>query len=607
MSGSAPKLTYAADWSEYSGYQPAGEKFFHLDPLWASANIDAVGIDNYMPLADWRDGETHTDASMANSIYEMNYLRDNITGGEGHDWYYASDTDRLSGTRTPITDGAGEPWIWRFKDIANWWNQPHHDRPGGVREASSTAWVPQSKPIWFTELGCGAVDKGANQPNKFADPKSAESGLPYFSNGNADPLMQRQFLRAHQAFWRDPTNNPAGMVDIDRLYLWTWDARPYPAFPGLLDVWADGGNYATGHWLSGRLGGVAADELITAIAEDFGVALDRVEVSGPFLAGYQLTGAGSCRDALEPVLKSCGLSLRSAATGLQIVPARVQVDMIVDPEKLAVTERPTISRRRADPGEAVSRVALTYIDREHDYLTAEVSAVRNDAGTLFGHTSALVLDMSSARLVAERQLADLDQNIETVSMVLPPSLGAVETGDMLTLSGILSTLLQVTETRDGGTRAITAKSLPNPGGITITAAVSAQTRAAPMARAMPLVAIAQLPPVPSDPAKMRLAIAAYAEPWPGAVSVADTVSGVQLAQLSRRGAVGVTLDAFGPGPTAVWDLANRLSVKALCRTFGLNGAHNGAGRGQSSGGGNRCWRLGGHRLCQRRTGEPANL
>src|SRR5690606_33830970 len=47
--GAGTKLSYAADWSEYSGYQPAGEKYFHLDPLWASDDIDAVGIDCYMP------------------------------------------------------------------------------------------------------------------------------------------------------------------------------------------------------------------------------------------------------------------------------------------------------------------------------------------------------------------------------------------------------------------------------------------------------------------------------------------------------------------------------------------------------------------------------
>src|SRR5690606_38880018 len=131
----------------------------------------------------------------------------------------ASAEDRQIKIRTLISDGNdGEPWVWRVKDIRNWWSQPHYDRPGGVRKASPTAWVPGSKPVIFTELGCGAVDKGANQPNIFGDPKSAESGRPYFSAGTPDPLIQRQVLRAHQAFWRDAANNPPGMVDVDRIY-----------------------------------------------------------------------------------------------------------------------------------------------------------------------------------------------------------------------------------------------------------------------------------------------------------------------------------------------------------------------------------------------------
>ena len=41
-----------------------------------------------------------------------------------------------------------------------------------------TDWVPRSKPVGFIEYGCPAVDKGANQPNVFIDPKSSESFAP---------------------------------------------------------------------------------------------------------------------------------------------------------------------------------------------------------------------------------------------------------------------------------------------------------------------------------------------------------------------------------------------------------------------------------------------
>jgi hypothetical protein len=58
-------VSYAADWSEFFGHRPgngSGDHLFHLDKLWASPDVDFVGIDVYWPLADWRDGD-HLDAA----------------------------------------------------------------------------------------------------------------------------------------------------------------------------------------------------------------------------------------------------------------------------------------------------------------------------------------------------------------------------------------------------------------------------------------------------------------------------------------------------------------------------------------------------------------
>ena len=55
------------------------------------------------------------------------------------------------------------------------------------------------------------------------------------------------------------------MVEPDGIHLWTWDARPYPAFPAATDVWSDGANWETGHWLTGRLGSAPLDALVSAI------------------------------------------------------------------------------------------------------------------------------------------------------------------------------------------------------------------------------------------------------------------------------------------------------------------------------------------------------
>lgn len=247
------KVTYAADWSEFTPYQvPEGGLDFHLDPLWMHPTIDAIGIDNYWPLSDWR-GVTSIDEDAYPNIYDLNYLIANVQGGEGYDFYYASAQDRIDQVRTPITS-----WEFRYKDIRGWWENEHFDRPGWIWPGNKTSWVPQSKPLWFTEIGCPAVDKGTNQPNVFIDPKSSESFLPYFSNGVRDDLIQRRYIAAHHVWWATESQNPvssvyaAEMVDQSRIYVYCWDARPYPHFPLREDVWGDGPNWILGHWVQGR-------------------------------------------------------------------------------------------------------------------------------------------------------------------------------------------------------------------------------------------------------------------------------------------------------------------------------------------------------------------
>nr|WP_295888531.1 glycoside hydrolase/phage tail family protein [uncultured Devosia sp.] len=562
--GAGTVLTYAADWSEYSGYQPgSGEKFFHLDPLWASPHIDAVGIDNYMPLADWRDGQGHLDAAQSASGHDLDYLAGNIAGGEGYDWFYASEGDRQAQLRTPVTDGAhGEPWVWRFKDIRNWWSHAHHDRPGGVRNGSPTAWMPGSKPVIFTEIGCGAVEKGANQPNVFGDPKSAESGRPHFSTGLPDPLIQRQVLRAHQAWWRDPANNPAGMVDVTRMYLWTWDARPYPAFPGLTDVWADGPNHRNGHWLTGRLGGVASDELAVAVAADHGVALS-AEPAAPLVGGLVLGTATTAREALEPVMATSGLSLRNRVEGLHLGVARRGDAVAIAAEGLAAGEGATLSRRRGDPAEAPGRLALTYLDRERDYLTGTVTALSRADGPLAGETSAMTLDASGARLAAERMLDARNGQRETLDFTLPPSALALEPGDLVEIEGLAEGPFEIAEIRDGLARRVTARTLPSGTSVATGIDRPLAAGAGPAVRSLPHVVAAHLPPLPADTARSRLVVAAYAQPCPGSVQLVDDATGALAVNLPRRGLVGTVVTSMQLGPTGVWDRAGIIEVMLL--------------------------------------------
>lgn len=539
--GPGTKLTYAADWSEYSGLQPGGgAKFFHLDALWASDDIDAVGIDNYMPLTDWRDGP---------GPYDRELIASGIAGGEGYDWYYADDAARLAGTRTPITDGGhGEPWVWRFKDLASWWSNAHHNRPGGVRSGAPTAWVPESKPIWFTELGCAAIDRGANQPNVFIDPKSAESFAPYFSNGAPDELQQRQVLRGCLDHW-------TGSDMVERIYLWTWDARPFPAFPQQQDVWSDGANHRTGHWLTGRLGGLAGDELVRALGDDAGVSLDTVAVAPPFVHGYVVEAPMSLRHALEPVLAASGLGVWDSVEGLRAGRSSGAAQLVED---VVAGDGALLTQRRPDSGETVSRVALTYWDRERNYLSGSVTAIADSEGALEAVTAGLVLAAGGARMAAERLLIGRNAQSETVELTLPPSWLALEIGDTIEVA---SERFEVVEIRDGLARQIVARTVLPELDIAIVDERPVPGGARPAPRALPEIFAAHVPPSARDAGTTRLLLGAFAQPWPGGVAITDDDTGAAIATLPQRATLGVLTEPLTAGSMFLWDDRSIIEVE----------------------------------------------
>ena len=81
--------------------------------------------------------------------------------------------------------------------------------------------------------------------------------------------------------YAEPENNPAATLYAGRMVeaadAWCWDARPYPAFPGRSDVWADAGAWRAGHWLNGRLSGETRD-LIAAILKRGGLSEETFEI-----------------------------------------------------------------------------------------------------------------------------------------------------------------------------------------------------------------------------------------------------------------------------------------------------------------------------------------
>ena len=573
--GAGVRISYAADWSEYFGYlAPDGNRYFHLDPFWADDNVDFIGIDNYMPLSDWRHGEEHADAGWG-AIHSLDYLRSNIAGGEGFDWYYASEEDAEIQQRTPITDGShGEPWIWRYKDLRGWWENPHHERIDGARSDEPTAWVPRSKPFWFTELGCPAVDMGSNEPNAFVDPKSAESRLPKHSRGWRDDTIQQQYHRAMVAHWDDPASNPvspiygAPMVDPERLHVWAWDARPFPAFPAEAAVWSDGENWARGHWITGRTAAQPLASVVAEICRRAGVA--DADVSGLYgvVRGLNVASTELPRSILQTLMLAHGFDAfeRDGHLVFRMRNARVMQRLAAD--RLVAREGGAVEFKRASEPEVAGRVRLVHVEAEADFEVRAVEASLADDPTVTVAQTDLpmVLTDAEAQGLAERWLAEARIAKDTARFSLAPSsrLGA---GDVVELE-LPGETLRWRIDRAEAAGALEVEAVRVEPGVNFPAEQPGQGPRArsfaypapvlPLFLDLPLLTGAEVPHAP------HLAVSGGA--WQGAAAVFDAHpgEGFRLNRLfERRAAVGFTETPLRRAAPGRWDRGEPLRIRML--------------------------------------------
>ena len=581
--GPATKLTYGADWSEYFGHHRqdgSGDVRFHLDPLWAHPAIDAVGIDCYMPLSDWRDedyGGGNPDGFAG--PYDPAGLERGIAGGEGFDWHYPSPSARAARQRAAILDGAcGKPWVFRCKDLVGWWSNPHHDRVGGREVGQPTAWVPRSKPIWLTELGCPAVDKGPNQPNVFPDPKSAEGGQPYFSTGGRSDLAMERFLAAHLSHWDDTAAgfseqaNPVSplyggrMVDASRLYAWAWDARPYPAFPLDAASWRDGDNWRLGHWLNGRLSGIEVGALINAILADHG--LRPVAQADGTVQGYLIADPGPVRAALEPIVDLFGLVAGERDGVVTFAREGWQAAAAAEVFELAAEEGQPVLEVVRSADEAPGEATLTFRDPLAAYQSATVHLRRSGGG---GHAQETIgfpgaLDREQAAALLEDWLERRAVRRQTVRFALAAPDARVEPGALIRLPEHFGGLeFVVTEIEDGLVRRVVARQTARMAPAQVTAGLAATVSAPATAIAgRPLALFLDLPLLPGVRAPegcFRLAL--WNCHWsPQRALVSPERSGfAERAEIVERATVGRLTTPLAAGREGLIDRHRALRVR----------------------------------------------
>lgn len=750
------KITYAADWSEYFGYHPqdgSADLFFHLDALWADDNIDMIAIDNYMPLSDWRDGTDHADADLG-PIHALNYLKTQVEGGEGYDYYYTGPEAEAAQRREPIEDGAGSPWVYRYKDMRGWWENQHYERRGGqqisdlavaganfdgdfetdgywlasrvfsedqlptaatvltynevtrvqvpgegwvlqcddvyrltsergarpfvaaqtvrftirsrllaeptngrphlykvtmvttaadgsydgvytlksisgmtvadgwvdevieftpadlrgvgsissdanswrlglsfhwpaqnvdegsIQQISSitvevpnsiSAWVPRSKPIWFTEFGCAAIDKGSNQPNRFLDPKSSESGIPKYSNGRRDDLIQAQYLRAIMDYWNEEGRNPQSdqydgpMLDMSRAHAWAWDARVWPAFPNDRDLWSDGENWARGHWLTGRLDAQPLDLVVAEICEEAGLTSYDVSALYGLVRGYVSAQTQSARARLQPLMLAYGFHAVERDGLLVFVPMPEQPEHVISAPFTARDDdgEGGVTHTRAPEAETVGRLRIGYTEAEGGYDDRVAEAIFPGDGANQVNDVALPLSLTSTegQAMAERWLAEGRVAQDTLRFALPPSDRAVGAGALVATED--GHTWRIDRVEDRGFRQMEAVRVEPSTSVPsdeVEDVVSFEAFVPPL----PVTPIfLDLPLLTGDEVEHAPHLAVAAEPWPGSAAVysAPGADGFTLNTLVEQPAiVGSLLQPMLAQKPGVWDRSGKVQI-----------------------------------------------
>ena len=110
------------------------------------------------------------------------------------------------------------------------------------------------------------------------------------------------------------------MVHVPECAAWTWDARPYPFFPELTDVWTDGPNWRLGHWLTGRFGAESLAALVRHLCLRAGMPEALIDVTGLWgaIEGYAIAALEAPRSSISTLaLDTVDLS---AIGGAELIP-----------------------------------------------------------------------------------------------------------------------------------------------------------------------------------------------------------------------------------------------------------------------------------------------
>ena len=417
--------------------------------FWPSPAIDAVGIDYYPPISDWRDGaRPRGSAPTARSVYDVDYLRRQHRRRRGLRLVLCRRRRRATrrcARRSPTAPTASRGCSAQ-KDLVVLVVEPAYRarrrrrdraRPPGCRNRSRSG-SPRS--------ACPAVDKGANAAERLSRSEIVGIGL------SAVLPRRARRSRCRRAGWRrscpasiprSARHSPAPIRSRPSMAgAWWTPTRIYrlglgrAAFSGLSRFRRRvGGRRQLGDRPldHGPARGRAARPADRAILRDFGfgdpAAMRRRRLRRRLCDRPADVGARRAGAAGAAVRRRCGGDAGGASRGSGRG-GRAVVAPDEGRSRPAATSEPSLRLTRAQETELPQQVEVGFTDGETDYRRAAVASRRLSGASRRGgaRRCAIVTRRAEAQRLADAWLQDLWAGREGAEFELSPGASSGRAG-----------------------------------------------------------------------------------------------------------------------------------------------------------------------------------
>ncbi|QGR02345.1 hypothetical protein EDL79_01455 [Ehrlichia ruminantium] len=391
--GSNTIVTYAANWREY--HSNNGD--YNMDVLWSSQYIDVIGINAYFPLTDTPQPiQGFTEQDIINGWHS----------GEGYDYFYLypeKKQDKVFYTQD------NNQYAW--KNIQQWWNEYHFNQ-----DNSKTIWIPKSKKIWFTQYGFPSIDNCTSQPSIFIDYPEHNTN-PTFSKGSIDFYAQKIALIGTITAWHNSDM-------VEQMFLKEWDARPYPDFPKLQNIWQDAQNWQTGYWIQGKLFLLDISHIIHNILTNIGLQDAKIAIQNVHHAvdGYAITEAESAISILNTLQDIYNFELTEQDDKLVITSNYQPFIHNIPTEDIIFNHKNNYLKiTKTKSSNLVNRINFMYLNKNNDYKVslqyARIPFIQNTIVKNF--QIPIVLSNNQAKIITQNLLNKKLNNQYSFYLTLP--------------------------------------------------------------------------------------------------------------------------------------------------------------------------------------------